>query len=193
MSSFTRPAFFGEYLAEQLRPLMRDYDVEVTVGRSSSEIPYPYVWDQADAAGLEDISPAEIAKWFPAPDLIHIGDELADGELHAEGDTRPLAMFDGPRVDFSLKRLAHYCGTPVEQFQKYVLFTNYHRYVDAFCDWALTQIGPAARTTRSGSPAGSRSTPRRTARGSASRRHRGAATRCRRTTSRARTAPASRW
>ena len=44
-------------------------------------------------------------------------------------------------MDFSLKRLAHYCGTPVEQFQRYVLFTNYHRYVDAFCEYALTQVG----------------------------------------------------
>jgi len=141
-SSFSRPAFFREYLIEQLEPLMRDYEVTVEVVRSSSEIPYAYVWDQAKAEGLEEVSPAELAKWFPAPDLSHIGDEVADGEIHDPGDTHPLAVFDGPRVDFSLKRLHHYCGTQVEQFQKYVLFTNYHRYVDAFCDWALTQIGP---------------------------------------------------
>ncbi|MFT5735015.1 MAG: AMP nucleosidase [Planctomycetota bacterium] len=141
VSTFTQPAFFREYLLEQLEPLMRDYEVTVEVRRSSSEIPYPYVWDQTQAAGLENISPAELARWFPAPNLEHIGDELADGEMHKVGETRPLAFFDGPRVDFSLKRLAHYCGTPVEKFQKYVLFTNYHRYVDAFCDWALTQIG----------------------------------------------------
>ena len=140
-STITQPAFFREYLLEQLVPLMRDYDVRVEVSRSSSEIPYPYVWDQAQAEGLEDISPAELARWFPAPNLQAIGDELADGEIHMEGETRPLAVFDGPRTDFSLKRLAHYCGTPIEQFQKFVLFTNYHRYVSAFCEWALTQIG----------------------------------------------------
>ncbi len=141
VSSFTQPEFFRDYLLEQLTPLMRDYEVTVEVARSTSEIPYPYVWDQSQAAGLENISPAELARWFPAPDLEHIGDELADGEIHSAGETRPLAVFDGPRVDFSLKRIAHYCGTPVEHFQKYVLFTNYHRYVDAFCDWALTQVG----------------------------------------------------
>lgn len=140
VSTFTQPGFFRDYLLEQFTPLMRDYDVKVEVGRSKSEIPYPYVWDQAQAEGLDGISPAELAKWFPSPDLLHIGDELADGELVAQGDHRPLAVFDGPRVDFSLKRLAHYCGTPVEQFQKYVLFTNYHRYVDAFCEWGLGEL-----------------------------------------------------
>ena len=140
-STFTQPGFFREYLIEQFRPLMEDYEVSVEVQRSTVEIPYSYVWDQTEASGLEDVSPADLARWFPAPDLVHIGDELADGEAHAVGDMRPLAVFDAPRVDFSLRRLAHYCGTPVEQFQKYVLFTNYHRYVDAFCGWGLTQLG----------------------------------------------------
>ncbi|MEO1696905.1 MAG: AMP nucleosidase [Planctomycetota bacterium] len=140
-TTVTRPAFFRTYLIEQLATLMRDYDVTVEVEASDAEIPYAYVWDRSSAAGLEDLSPAEIARWFPAPDLLHIGDEIGDGEAQLPDGRRPLALFDGPRVDFSLGRLAHYCGTPVEAFQKYVLFTNYHRYVDAFCEWALTQIG----------------------------------------------------
>lgn len=142
VATFTRPDFFREYLIEQLTPLMRDYEVDIEVTRSDSEIPYAYVWDQEKAAGLEEISPAELTKWFPSPDLKQVGDEVADGELFDDGETRPLALFDAPRIDLSLKRLQHYCGTPVEHFQQYVLFTNYHRYVDAFCEWALTQIGP---------------------------------------------------
>jgi AMP nucleosidase len=141
ISTFTRPDFFRAYLIEQLTPLMRDYDVDVVVERSGQEIPYAYVWEQGQAAGLEEISPAELARWFPSPKLADIGDEVADGELFEPYDTHPLALFDAPRVDLSLKRLQHYTGTPVEHFQHYVLFTNYHRYVDAFCDWALTQIG----------------------------------------------------
>ncbi len=140
ISTFTRPDFFREYLEEQLTPLMRDYEVTIEVERSTSEIPYAYVWDQAGAAGLEEISPAELARFFPSPNLIDIGDEIADGELYDPLDDHPLALFDAQRVDFSLKRLQHYSGTPVEHFQNYVLFTNYHRYVDAFCDWALEQI-----------------------------------------------------
>lgn len=142
ISTFTRPEFYRAYLIEQLTPLMRYYDVDIEVVRSDSEIPYAYVWDQEKADGLEEISPAELAKWFPSPDLVHIGDEVADGELYEGGEEHPLALFDAQRVDFSLKRLQHYCGTDVDHFQQYVLFTNYHRYVDAFCDWALTQIGP---------------------------------------------------
>lgn len=145
VSTITQPDFFRAYLLEQLTIIMEDYEVEVEVRRSSAEIPYNYVWDQEKAGGLEEIAPAELAKWFPTPSLNDIGDEVADGELFSAGDTRPLALFDAPRVDFSLKRLAHYTGTAVEHMQKYVLFTNYHRYVDAFCEWAverLSQPGP---------------------------------------------------
>lgn len=144
-ATMTKPGFFREYLVEQLTPLLRDYDVGVEVRRSTSEIPYAYVWDQGQAEGLEEISPAELVRWFPSPKLQHIGDEIADGELYAPGDQRPVSLFDAPRVDFSLNRLQHYSGTSAGDFQQYVLFTNYHRYVDAFCDWAverLRQPGP---------------------------------------------------
>lgn len=141
VSTITRPAFFRAYLTEQLVPLLRDYDIEVEVRRSDSEIPYTYVWDPAEADGLDTISPAELARWFPAPSLGEIGDEVADGELYDPGDRHPLALFDGQRTDFSLKRLEHYTGTPADHTQPFVLFTNYHRYVDAFCSWAVEQIG----------------------------------------------------
>ena len=146
-STITQPAFFRHYLSEQLKPLLRDYDVTVEVRRSAAEIPYAYVWDQGQAGGLDEINPAELARWFPAPQLTDIGDEIADGELFEPHSDRPLALFDGPRTDFSLKRLQHYTGTPVEHFQRYLLFTNYHRYVDAFCDWGLEQIAEGGRYT----------------------------------------------
>ncbi len=147
-STITRPAFFRDYLVEQLTPLLRDYDVEVEVRRSTSEIPYAYVWDQGQAKGLDEISPAELARWFPSPKLQHIGDEVADGELFDVGDERPIALFDAPRVDFSLNRLTHYCGTPAADFQKYILFTNYQRYVDVFCDWAVERVRQPGPYTR---------------------------------------------
>jgi len=154
ITTITRPDFFRDYLVEVLTPLMRDYDVDVFVERSSSEIPYAYVWDPSQAAGLEEIAPAELVRWFPSPKLTLIGDEVADGEPYDEGEERPLALFDAQRVDFSLKRLQHYTGTPVEHFQSYVLFTNYHRYVDAFCDWALTQLDGTTRYTSLSVPGG---------------------------------------
>ena len=141
VSTVTRPDFFRAYLVEQLTPLLDSYDVEIEVRQSSSEIPYPYVWDAGLARETDDISPADLARWLPTPQLTEIGDEVADGELYDMGDTRPLALFDAQRVDLSLKRLEHYTGTRVEHMQPYVLFTNYHRYVDVFCKWAIDQIG----------------------------------------------------
>ncbi len=139
-TTVTRPLLFADYLTEQLDLLMNDYEVEVSVGPSDQEIPFPYVIDAS--SGLGRISPQDMAKHFPATELAMIGDELADGvELTDPQDTIPLALFDGLRTDFSLARLAHYTGTQIEHFQRFILFTNYHRYVDEFVDWAGEQLG----------------------------------------------------
>ncbi|MFZ5745797.1 MAG: AMP nucleosidase [Pseudomonadota bacterium] len=139
-TTVTRPALFADYLAEQLSLLADDYDIDVTVGRSEQEIPFPYVIDAS--SGLGALNPPDLARHFPATELAMIGDELADGiELAHPEDSLPLALFDGLRTDFSLARLAHYTGTPIEDFQRFILFTNYHRYVDEFVDWAGKQLG----------------------------------------------------
>ena len=138
-TSITKPRLFADYLTEQLDLLIADYDVTVEVGPGRQEIPFPYVLD-ADM-GLDEISATELARWFPATELAHIGDEIADGIFDlSDGGPRPLALFDGLRTDFSLARLRHYTGTPPEDVQKYVLFTNYHRYVDEFARWAIDQL-----------------------------------------------------
>ncbi|MGZ3403345.1 MAG: AMP nucleosidase, partial [Phenylobacterium sp.] len=137
----TKPALFRDYLIEQLTLLMSDFKVEVEVGRSTQEMPFPYVLDgQADAA-LADIGSAEIARHFPTTELAFIGDEIADGAWaqHEDGP-KPMALFDGLRTDFSLARLAHYTGTPATHVQQYILFTNYIRYVDEFVRWGCEQI-----------------------------------------------------
>jgi AMP nucleosidase len=138
-SSIARPKLFHDYLVEQLDHLSRDYDVAISVARSASEIPYPYVIEDS---GIEigDISTAELSRFFASNELMHIGDEVADGTWSAT-DVRPLALFDGPRTDFSLARLRHYTGTRSEDFQNFVLFTNYIRYVDEFVRVAIEEIG----------------------------------------------------
>jgi AMP nucleosidase len=148
-STVTRPTLFADYLAEQLGLIAADYHIRVEVIRSQHEIPFPYVFDAS--SGLGYVSPNELARHFPATDLAHIGDELADGiESLAPGAPIPLALFDGLRTDFSLARLTHYTGTPAEHFQRYVLFTNYHRYVDEFVDWAGKKLGTGAFAALSG-------------------------------------------
>ncbi len=141
-TTVTRPALFADYLTEQLGLLAEDYTIEIEVGRSAQEIPFPYVIDAN--SGLGSISPQDLAKHFPTTELALIGDELADGiGVAAAGadQTQPLALFDALRTDFSLARLAHYTGTRIEDFQRFILFTNYHRYVDEFVDWAAMQLG----------------------------------------------------
>jgi AMP nucleosidase len=138
-TSIARPALFRDYLVDQLEHLLRDYDVRISVGHSASEIPYPYVIENS---GIEvgNISTAELSRIFPSNELVHIGDEIADGVWIPTGDVRPLALFDGPRTDFSLARLKHYTGTSAEHFQQFVLFTNYVRYVDEFVGVAVDAL-----------------------------------------------------
>ena len=139
-STVTRPTLFADYLTEQIELIRTSYDVHIEVGRSRQEIPFPYVLDGAYGAQIALVSPQELAQHFPATDLAHIGDEIADGEFNVGDGPFPLSLFDGLRTDFSLARLAHYTGTSTEDFQRYILFTNYHRYVDEFVDWAGQQI-----------------------------------------------------
>ena len=146
-TSVARPHQFKKYLIEQLSLLVRDYGVEISIGRSESEIPYPYVLDGREDLRLDEVSAADIGRWFPTTELANIGDEIADGAWNQASDRpRPLALFDGPRVDFSLARLRHYTGTPAEHTQRYLLFTNYVRYVEEFVRFAVEELG------REGSP-----------------------------------------
>jgi AMP nucleosidase len=140
--SVTKPALFADYITEQLTLLIEDYDVTVDAVEGRQEIPFPYVIDPGHALSLDEVSATELSRFFPATELAHIGDEIADGLWVAHDATRPLALFDGLRTDFSLARLRHYMGTPAEHAQRFVLFTNYHRYVDEFVRWAGTQLGP---------------------------------------------------
>ncbi|CAN5381156.1 AMP nucleosidase [soil metagenome] len=145
--SVTKPAMFAAYLTEQLEFLIEDYDVTVEAVPGRQEIPFPYVLDPGHALSLDEVSASELARFFPATELAHIGDEIADGIWESPDGTRPLALFDGLRTDFSLARLRHYTGTPVEHVQRFILFTNYHRYVDEFVRWGASQLGEGGRYT----------------------------------------------
>jgi len=139
-SSIADPGLFRPYLKEQLQHLVDDYPVELEVSRSADEMPYQYVLD-GGALELQGASSAELTRHFPASDLVKIGDEVADGTWISDGsERRPLSLFDALRTDFSLARLRHYAGTPAQHFQRYVLFTNYIRYVEEFIDFALAQL-----------------------------------------------------
>jgi AMP nucleosidase len=140
-TTVTQPEDFRAYLLEQLEPLVAEYGAEVEVGPGSQEIAYPYVFESGDELGRGGVSAAEIARHFPIPSLTVIGDEIVDGLFDIRpGAERPLALFDGARVDYSLRRLVHYTGSDWRHMQPWVLLTNYHRYVDQFIRWGLEQL-----------------------------------------------------
>jgi len=140
-TTVTQPEAFRAYLVEQLSLLVEDYDVRIEVVPSRQEIPYPFVLEGGDELMAGNVSPAELARWFPTTALAHVSDDVADGLwCGPEEAPRPLALFDALRVDYSLKRLIHYTGTDWRAVQPWILFTNYHRYVDEFIRWSIAQL-----------------------------------------------------
>ncbi len=137
----THPEVFRAYLIEQLGILAEEWGASIEVLPSRQEIPYPYVIKPGERFLNSAAQPADLAYHFPSPMLAEIGDEVADGTWEfAPGRARPLALFDAPRVDFSLKRLAHYTGMQPDLLQPWVILTNYYRYMDQFVRWGLEQL-----------------------------------------------------
>ena len=133
----TRPDLFRDYLSEQINLLLNNHDVPVFVGLSKRPLLLPFVVTGA----VDDITPQKaeaLAQKFHMPDLAHIDDKIANGDRASRSRPTPgpLALFSAGRVDYSLARLRHYTGTEPAHFQKFVLFTNYQRYVDEFIETA---------------------------------------------------------
>ncbi len=147
-TTVTQPAAFRSYLLEQLEPLVSEYGAEIEVGVSAQEMPYPYVIERAEVIGA-NVSASELARHFPTPHLASVGDEIADGLwAQKEGSPYPLALFDAVRTDFSLRRLVHYTGSDWRHVQRWILLTNYHRYVDQFVHWAREQLNGQGSSSR---------------------------------------------
>ncbi len=99
---FARPGAIRRYLERELRALL-ELGAAVTVRASRP------------ATAIDD------------PALLRALDEVA-WEMRA----KKLFLFAPERMALSMERLEHYCGTPAEWFQRYVLFTNYAMHVEEF-------------------------------------------------------------
>ena len=134
-TTITRPDLFESYLVEQLKLIMRNHGVSVTVSESSTPIPLHFAFlegTHVDAAVAERIQ-RPIRDLFDVPDLDGTDDHIANGTFEIlPGEPRPLAVFTAQRIDYSLHRLAHYTATTPQHFQNFVLFTNYQFYIDEF-------------------------------------------------------------
>ncbi len=131
-TTITRPRLFRGYLLDNAERLMRHHRVPMVVGRSERPIPLPFV---VDRSGLELASERLAGLWrrFVLPDLRYTDDRVANGFYRPpETPIQPLSLFTAERTDYSLQRLYHYTATAPEYFQRFVLLTNYQRYVDRF-------------------------------------------------------------
>jgi len=134
-TTLTRPDLFDEYLQAQFELLLRHHKVELEVGTSAHPIPVHFALSDGDhlEGSLSPEQRLHLRDLFDLPDLAVMDDGIANGTHEpAPGQPRPLALFTGPRVDYSLQRLRHYTGTAAGHFQNFVLFTNYQFYIDEF-------------------------------------------------------------
>jgi len=134
-TTLTRPDLFDYYYREQFRLLLTNHEQPLTVGVSDLPIPIHFAFPEGPhvEGELSPDSLERLTEFFDLPDLSVMDDRVVNGTLHINpGEATPLALFNAPRVDFSLQRLRHYTATSAEHFQNYVLFTNYQFYVDEF-------------------------------------------------------------
>lgn len=143
-ATLTDPQLFRTYYRDQIGLLLKNHPgQQISTGTSTRSIPLPFGLSSG-YEGLNVRQMSELQSEFILPDLARIDDSIANGTYRdlperASGPG-PLALFSAERVDYSLWRLRHYTGTAPEHFQRYILFTNYQRYVDGFIDYAREQV-----------------------------------------------------
>jgi len=134
-TTITRPDLQAGYLLEQLGLLLAHHGGTLEVGTSAQPIPVHFCFAENDhvEGSLTPQRRALLRDLFDLPDLTAMDDGIANGTWRpAAGEPHPLSLFTAPRVDYSLHRLSHYCGTAPQWFQNFVLFTNYQFYIEEF-------------------------------------------------------------
>jgi len=133
--SFTRIDLFRGHLIKQFTRVLGSHGGPVTVGLSDIPVPLPFAFPDGMVVGdgFDAAAMVRLKRYFDMPVLALMDDRIVNNELPPTlGEPLPLGLFTAPRVDYSLHRLRHYCGTAPEHFQNFVLFTNYQVYVDGF-------------------------------------------------------------
>ncbi len=138
-TTLTRPHLFRDYYLEQISLLIKHHKTPVYVGESNWPIPLPFAIEHYES----DVDPLiinQLQSEFILPNLSKIDDNYANGTYDNHLQPKPLSFFTGERVDFSVDRLHHYTGTSAEHFQRFILLTNYQRYVDSFIKYGEEQL-----------------------------------------------------
>lgn len=135
-TTLTNPELFAAYYREQFSLLLMNHDTMLEIGVSDTAIPVHFALghdfhleSDLDADKIRDLPLS-----FDVPDLSILDDDVANSLYvpKTPDEPRPLSLFTAPRVDLSLQRLKHYCGTSAKHFQGFILFTNYQFYIDEF-------------------------------------------------------------
>jgi len=135
-TTLTRPDIFQHYYKQQIELLINHHKTPVVVGESDWPIPLPFV-DEWDSISFHPEKLWQNPIEFALPNLSVVDDTIVNGLYQPKkGEPLPLALFSAERVDFSLGRLHHYCGTAAKHFQHFILLTNYQRYVNEFVEYA---------------------------------------------------------
>jgi len=78
-----------------------------------------------------------VIKIIPSRERLALNDpKLLDNTDEDDWDItqKKLFLFSPERIEISLNRLEHYTGTSPEDFQRYILFTNYDMHVEVFLE-----------------------------------------------------------
>jgi AMP nucleosidase len=135
-TTLTRPDIFQYYYKQQIDLLLNHHKTSVMVGESDWPIPLPFV-DEWDSVSFHPEQLWQSPIEFALPNLSVVDDSIVNGTYKTKkGQPLPLSLFTAERVDLSLGRLHHYCGTSAKHFQHFILLTNYQRYVDEFIEYA---------------------------------------------------------
>ena len=161
-ATVTQPTIYANYLRRQLAYIMERYGAKLFVGRSETPIPLSFGLESATVALTQD-QRNTLQEHFHTPNLVATNDDIVDGKvLLQRTGVMPLSLFTAERVDYSLHRIQHYTATKPDQFQDFILFTNYQRYVDEFVAYGKAEVDagraealiePGGRITQKGSPA----------------------------------------
>ncbi len=139
-TTLTRPALFQGYYRRQISLLIDHHRVPVVVGISTRRMPLPFVIEESTADIRWD-RVAALQAAFPLPEMSLIDDGIANGTYRpGPNEPKPLALFTAERVDYSLQRLHHYTGTTPENVQRFILLTNYQRYIEHFINFARREV-----------------------------------------------------
>ncbi|MEM7079131.1 MAG: AMP nucleosidase [Pseudomonadota bacterium] len=142
--TITQPELFADYLLTQLSMVQEAYGANIFVRPSTEPIPLQFALGAYPAnspAPANPTSDSGVEQYFPTPNLIEVNDDVIDGRhiLRRDGPL-PLSWFGAQRSDYSLYRLNHYTATDPRYFQRFVMFTNYQRYVDEFVRYGKAEV-----------------------------------------------------